>query len=202
MPYRNYTSKMYGLRYQFELRNYKNIPKIESRVCLSCQVPYMPFCDGKPDKSNDCAHFQVSFFPKGHFSTLSIYGNFIARQNDNVTLKITRQNAAYNFGSSDGAKPCYDVPMLVEATLQLYCKKKELRYVGLTLTKTHLFTNKTQDLFVENVLDLGRLRSEDSPFVVEGCLSGAVFIKVQQVGDHLIRSDTGELLPFAQGDLS
>ncbi|XP_005109673.1 BTB/POZ domain-containing protein 17 [Aplysia californica] len=185
VPYRNYTSKMYGLRFQFELRNYANIPKIESRVCLSCQVPYMPFCEGKTDKNNGLAQFQANFYPKGYFSTISLYGNFMARQNDNVTLKISRQNAPYTFGGLSDASRQYP-PMLVEATLQLYGKKKELRFVGLTLTKTHVFTSKTPDLVVENVLDLSRLKAEESPFVVEGSLSGAVFVKVQQVGDHLL----------------
>lgn len=76
-------------------------------------------------------------------------------------------------------------PMLVEATLQLYSKKKELKFVGLTMSQSHIFSNKNPDLVVENVLDLSRLKSKDSPFIVEGSLTGAVFIKVQQVGDHL-----------------
>lgn len=42
VPYRNFTSQMYGMRFQFELKSYANLPKIESRICLSCLVPYLP----------------------------------------------------------------------------------------------------------------------------------------------------------------
>lgn len=85
--------------------------------------------------------------------------------------------------------------MLVEATLQLYSKKNDLRYVGLTVSQSHIFTQKSPDLVVENVLDLARLKSEDSPFIVEGCLSGAVFIKVQQVGEHLLEGECSKDIP-------
>ncbi|XP_059152446.1 BTB/POZ domain-containing protein 17-like [Physella acuta] len=187
VPYRNYTSPMYGMRFLFELKSYANIPKIESRVCLSCQVPYLPCLEPENKKVTHNAQFQVNFYPKGHFSTISLYGNFMGRQNDNVTLKISRQNLPSTFGSATESKPY--PPMLVEATLQLYSKKKELRFVGLTVSQNHVFTHKTPELVVENVLDLARLKSEDSPFIVEGSLSGAVFIKVQQVGDHLLQED-------------
>lgn len=194
VPYRNYTSPMYGMRFPFELKNYANIPKIESRVCLTCQVQYLPCLEPEARKISHIAQFQVNFYPKGHFSTISLYGNFMGRQNDNVTLKITRQNVPIAFGVAASENKPYP-PMLVEATLQIFSKKKELRFVGLTLTQTHIFTSKNVDLVVENVLDLARLKSEDSPFIVEGSLTGAVFIKVQQVGEHLLEEysrDIGE----------
>ena len=132
----------------------------------------------------------MNFYPKGHFSTISLYGNFMGRQNDNTTLKITRHSTAlsagYHFGSGPREASKEYPPMYVEATLQLYSKKKDMRFVGLTVTKTHVFTSKTPELVVDNVVDLARLKSQDSPFIVEGCLMGAVFIKIQQVGDHLI----------------
>ncbi|KAK6987308.1 BTB/POZ domain-containing protein 17 [Biomphalaria glabrata] len=187
VPFRNYTSPMYAMRFPFELKNYANIPKIESRVCLSCQVPYLPSLEMETKKASRYAQFQVNFYPKGHFSTISLYGNFMGRQNDNVTLKISRQHVPVTVSPPHESKPY--PPMLVEATLQLYSKKKELRFVGLTLTQTHIFTSKTPELVVDNVLDLARLKAEDSPFIVEGSLSGACFIKIQQVGDHLLEED-------------
>lgn len=120
----------------------------------------------------------------------------MARQNDNVTLKITRQSISFGSsyglgggGHNDSSGSKNWPPMYVEATLQLYSKKKEMRFVGITVTKNHIFTMKTPELLVENVLDLWRLSSQDSPFIVEGSLMGAVYIKVQQVGDHLLKED-------------
>lgn len=184
VPFRNYTAPVYGLRFPFELKSYASIPKIESRICLPCQVPYLPCVESDANKTSHMVQFQVNFYPKGHFSTISLYGNFMGRQNDNVTLKIVRLYHHINTVNSIKYYP----PMLVEVTLQLYSKKKALRYVGLTVTKQHLFTSRCQDLLVENVLDLAKLTAEDSPFIVEGSLSGAVFIKVQAVGDHLLES--------------
>ncbi|GFN99273.1 BTB/POZ domain-containing protein 17 [Plakobranchus ocellatus] len=186
VPFRNYTAPIYGLRFPFELKSYASIPKIESRICLPCQVPYLPCLEPGTSKTSHLAQFQVNFYPKGHFSTISLYGNFMGRQNDNVTLKIVRHSAGPVDTTSPGGLIKPYPPMLVEATLQLYSKKKALRYVGLTVTKRHLFMARSQDLLVENVLDLTRLTAEDSPFIVEGSLSGAVFIKVQAVGEHLL----------------
>ncbi|BFZ09884.1 hypothetical protein BsWGS_12922 [Bradybaena similaris] len=196
VPYRNFTSQMYGMRFQFELKSYANLPKIESRICLSCLVPYLPCLEIETEtkKKAHYAQFQVNFYPKGHFSTISLYGNFMGRQNDNVTLKIIRQNISHSLNTTSEANKQYP-PMLVEATLQLYSKKKDLRYVGLTVSQSHIFTQKSPDLVVENVLDLARLKSEDSPFIVEGCLSGAVFIKVQQVGEHLLEGECSKDIP-------
>ncbi|CAG5118362.1 unnamed protein product [Candidula unifasciata] len=178
VPYRNFTSEMYGMRFQFELKSYANIPKIESRICLSCLVPYLPCLEIETghQKCKSCHYFLSCKTTNVHFSTISLYGNFMGRQNDNANKQYP--------------------PMLVEATLQLYSKKKDLRYVGLTVSKTQIFTQKSPDLVVENVLDLDRLKSEDSPFIVEGCLSGAVFIKVQQVGDHLLEGECSKDVAF------
>ena len=87
------------------------------------------------------AQFQVNFYPKGYFSTISLYGNFMARQNDNVTLKILRQHCSPNFGGSpnnEGNK----VPMLVEATLQvdtqIFMKSVPLNYFWILFSLPYL----------------------------------------------------------------
>ena len=167
--FRNYSSELYGLCNDMSLLNYPSIGKIESKISKTISVPLMFVSQGHPKKQN-LVNFEVSFWPKGYYTTFTLYGNHMGRQSDCTTLTIRRVSPS---------KPL--PPMEATITLIIYGMKNGIKYVAFTYTKSHTFAQESNVLNEENVIQLKNLTSENSPYLINGNLDTKIFIKIQKV---------------------
>ncbi|KAK7108010.1 BTB/POZ domain-containing protein 17-like isoform X2 [Littorina saxatilis] len=176
--YRSYTSDDYLLSHKFSLPGYVNINKIDTRISLDCQAR-RKFVSSSRVKVDDQTLFSVYFFPRGYFTTLTIYGSYMGRQTNDVTLKVIRR------------RPDLE-PMKVDVTLMLTGKKNDMKYAAFTHTWTTIFTKDNHTLSVDKFLLVDKLMEENSPYLVDGALQGTIFLKIQDVGSHLVEAKDKE----------
>ena len=167
--FRNYSSELYGLCNDMSLLNYLSIGKIESKISKTISVPLQFVSQGNSKKQN-LVNFEVSFWPKGYFTTFTLYGNHMGRQSDCTTLAIRRVSPS---------KPL--PPMEATITLIIYGMKNGIKYVAFTYTKSHTFTQESNVLNEDNIIPLKSLTLENSPFLINGNLDTKIFIKIQKV---------------------
>lgn len=173
--FRNYYSEEYCLNHQFCLKSYAEINKIDSRITLDCSTR-QTFVSAARAKADDMTLFSVYFFPRGYFTTLSIYGSYMGRQNNDVTLKVIRRRPDL-------------LPMKVDVTLMLHGRQNGMKYVAFAHSCSMVFSKENHTLSVEKFLDIEDLLKENSPYLVEGNMQGAVFLKIQDVGEHLLQAE-------------
>ncbi|XP_076445744.1 BTB/POZ domain-containing protein 17-like [Babylonia areolata] len=171
-PYRNYTSEVYCVSHKFSLPGYATINKIDSRISLDCKARHR-FVSSSRERQEDMTLFSVYFFPRGYFTTLTIYGSYMGRQTGDVTLKVIRRRPDLP-------------PMKVEVTLMLLGKQNQLKYAALTHSWCMTFSKESHTLSVEKFVAVEKLMEENSPYLVDGTLEGTIFLKVQDVGNHLL----------------
>lgn len=168
--FRNYSSELYGLCSDMSLLNYPSIGKIESKISKTISVPLQFVSQGHPKKQKNAVNFEVQFWPKGYYTTFTLYGNHMGRQTDCTTLMIRRVN------------PSKPLPaMETTITLIIYGMKNGIKYVAFTYTKSHTFTQESNLLNEENVILLKNLTSDNSPYLINGNLDTKIFIKIQNV---------------------
>ena len=172
--YRNYKSEEYCLSHAFSLPGYANVNKIDTRVTLEVKARHKLVSSSRA-RQEDQTLFSVYFFPRGYFTTLTIYGSYMGRQTHDVTLKVIRR------------RPDLE-PMAVDVTLVLRGKQNDLKYAAFTHSWSTLFTKDNHTLSVDKFLAADKLMEEDSPYLVDGALEGTVFLKIQDVGSHLLEA--------------
>ncbi|KAL8593749.1 hypothetical protein ACOMHN_032355 [Nucella lapillus] len=171
-PYRNYTSDMYCVGHKFRLPGYATINKIESRISLDCKVRHR-FVSSSRERQEDMTLFSVYLFPRGYFTTLTIYGSYMGRQTNDATLKVIRRRPDL-------------LPMKVEVTLTLLGKRNDLQYAAFTHSWPMTFSKENHTLSMEKFVEVEKLMEKDSPYLVDGTLEGTIFLKIQDVGSHLL----------------
>ncbi|XP_067676062.1 BTB/POZ domain-containing protein 17-like isoform X1 [Haliotis asinina] len=173
--FRNYYSKEYHLCFPFLLENYQGINKINSRITVEChaRTHYMP----SNQSQDSCTEFTAYFFPRGFYNTITLYGTYMNRQSDATTFKLCRK-----FSDQTALK--------ADVTLVLYGRKNSVRYIAYTFNMSHLFGKESSTLAIENIIDLDKLLQEDSPYLIDGNLDGKLFVKIQDMGPHLLDGDT------------
>ncbi|KAK7503187.1 hypothetical protein BaRGS_00005452 [Batillaria attramentaria] len=176
--YRNYYCEEYCLSHAFSLNGYADISKIESRITLDCSTRQR-FVAPSRAKSEDLTLFSVYFFPRGYFTTLTIYGSYMGRQNNDVTLKVIRRRPDL-------------LPMKVDVTLVLFGRQNGVKYAAFTHSCSMVFTKDNHTLSVEKFLDINSLMKENSPYLVDGNMEGTIFLKIQDVGNHLVKLEQGQ----------
>ena len=172
--YRNYKSEEYCLSHQFSLPGYATVNKIDTRITLDCKARHKFVLPGRT-REEDQTLFSVYFFPRGYFTTLTIYGSYMGRQNNDITLKLIRR------------RPDLE-PMKVDVTLVLMGKQNDLKYAAFTHSWSMVFTKDNHTLSVDKFLLMDKLMEENSPYLVEGTLEGTIFLKIQDVGSHLLET--------------
>lgn len=168
--FRNYSSELYGLCNDMSLLNYPSIGKIESKISKTISVPLQFVSQGHPKQQKNVVNFEVSFWPKGYYTTFTLYGNHMGRQSDSTTLIVRRVNPS---------KPL--PPMETTITMIIYGMKNGVKYVAFTYTKSHTFTQESNVLNEENVIKLKNLTGDNSPYLINGNLDTKIFIKIQNV---------------------
>ena len=181
-PYRNYQSDEYCLGHQFSLLGFVSINKIDSRISLDCKARHR-YVSPSRERLEDTTLFSVYFFPRGYFTTLTIYGSYMGRQTSDVTLKVIRRRPDLQ-------------AMKVDITLVLMGKQNEVKYAAFTHTWSMIFSKDCHTMSVDKFLDLDKLMEEKSPYLVEGALEGTVFLKIQDVGPHLLQDDKDKKWTF------
>lgn len=176
-PYRNYYSEEYCLSHRFNLKSYAEVNKIESRITLDCSTRRRFVCPSRA-RSDDLTLFSVYFFPRGYFTTLTIYGSYMGRQTSDVTLKVIRRRPDLQ-------------PMKVDITIVLFGKQNGVKYAAFTHSCSMVFTKDNHTLSVEKFVDINDLMKENSPYLVEGNMEGTIFLKIQDVGEHLLKAEQG-----------
>ncbi|ESO89187.1 hypothetical protein LOTGIDRAFT_229085 [Lottia gigantea] len=171
-PYRNYCSDIYKICHPFSLHEYKDCQRIDSKITIRCQIPPRFISPNHPNCDKDSAMFHVYFYPKGFFSIITLYGSYVGRRNDGTTLKVVNRMP-------------YEVPIKIHITLVLYSLLNSVKYVSFTHNSHHLLTkqNNFEDT-VDNVIDIKKL-ADDSQYLINGALEGKIFIKVEDMGEHL-----------------
>lgn len=172
--YRNYKSEEYCLSHQFSLPGYASVNKIDTRITLDCKARHKFVLPGRT-REEDQTLFSIYFFPRGYFTTLTIYGSYMGRQNNDITLKLIRR------------RPDLE-PMKVDVTLVLMGKQNDLKYVAFTHSWSMVFTKDNHTLSVDKFLLMDKLMEEKSPYLVEGTLEGTIFLKIQDMGSHLLET--------------
>ncbi|XP_041352509.1 BTB/POZ domain-containing protein 17-like isoform X2 [Gigantopelta aegis] len=178
--YRNYYSADYGLCYSFKLDKYNSVNKIESRISIDCDIPvqFMPTSHKKT--SQQIIPLQFVFYPKGYFTTITLYGTYLGRQSDSTSLRLLKR--------LQPDRP----PIKVQLTLVLFGMKNKVKYVASTYNQETVICKDNLELFVENVIDISKLTQDDCPYLIHGNLEGKVFIKVQDCGFHLLEEKASQ----------
>lgn len=170
--FRNYYSEEYCVGHHFTLLDYSNVSKSNSRIALDCSVRQR-FVTPSRAKSEDLTNFSVYFYPHGYFTPLTLYGSYVGVQSCDVRLKVTRSRTDLQ-------------PMKVDVTLVLFGKQNSLKYAAFTHNCTLIFSKGNHTHNMNMTLDLEDLKKENSPYLVDRNLEGTIFLKIQDVGEHLI----------------
>lgn len=172
-PYRNYRSEPYVVAHRFNLSDFVKVQKVDTRISLEVQAMHK-FIVPDRMRPEDLTHFSAYFYPKGYFTTITLYGSYMSRQNSDLTLKVIRRRPDL-------------VPMKVEVTLLLKGKKHNLNYAAFSQSWTFVFTKENNTLSVDKFLSADCLADQGSPYLVDGSLQGTLFLKIQDVGAHLVK---------------
>ncbi|KAK6187647.1 hypothetical protein SNE40_005626 [Patella caerulea] len=173
-PYRNYYGDEYKICYPFKLKDYRSTPRIDSKISVKCQVPLRFVSPSHHMSDNQSIPFQVYFYPQGFFSVITLYGSYIGRRTDKTSLRVLHRSPI-------------EVPTKVHVTLVLYSLKNSFKYISFTHTSEHLLTKDHNfESKIENVIDVDHF-GENSPYLIDGDLEGKIFIKIEDVGDHLVK---------------
>ena len=173
--FRNYTADVYAIFNDMSLLNYSSVGKIDSKVAKRFTVPLEFISHIKLHKQTNTVDFDVHFWPKGHYTTFTLYGNHMGRQTDNTTLTIRRV-------TKSSTKPLS--PMEATFTFIIYGVKNGVRYVAFTYSGTHVFTQLKNAFTKENIIPLQTLNAQDSPYLVNGNLDAKIFIKAKVVEEE------------------
>ncbi|XP_069131201.1 BTB/POZ domain-containing protein 17-like [Argopecten irradians] len=168
-PYRNYYHELYGLCEHMKLRSYIDTPKTESQLFVNMSVPIhlKPFPVEGVDGSS--MSFEVAFYPQGFYQAHPLYGMYMSRQNDNTVLNITRSSVSSQHIVN------------VEVTLVIYAYRDNMKYVASSCRISHKFSNKSRHCKVENVINVEKLRSKKSTFLVGKNFEAKIFLKIQKI---------------------
>lgn len=167
-PYRNFSSEDYGLCHDLSLLCYQSVSKIESKVCRRCTVPSQFLPPTGTKHLGKSVAFDVEFWPRGYFTTYTLYGSYIGTQSECTTLRVRRVTASLP-------------SMIVNLTLIIYGMKKGLKYVAFTYSGNHTFTSESSKFEVANVISEPKLMADNSPFLINGNLDAKLFLKIQEI---------------------
>ncbi|KAK3576493.1 hypothetical protein CHS0354_034168 [Potamilus streckersoni] len=170
-PFRNYTAEEYGIYHDFSLLNYTSVSKIESKIFHKFSVPLRFISQAAQKNPSQMVSFEVTFYPKGYYTTFNLYGHHIGRQTDNVGLHIRRTSTEKLV-----------LPVMGIITFIIYGMNNGVRYVAFTHTMKHIFTQDDNAPMEEkDIFPLKNLTQDNSPYLINGNLDAKVFIKVQNV---------------------
>ena len=166
--FRNYSADLYGLCHDMSMLNYDQVDKIASRIYKTISVPLLFISKNYPRRERKMVEFEVNFWPKGFYTTYTLYGSHMGKQSDCTTLTVRRT------GSTD------KIDAVI--TVIIYGMKNGVKYVAYTYTKSHTFSSSESNVFnEENVFNLENLSVRNSSYLINGNLDMKLFIKCHHV---------------------
>lgn len=166
--YRNYLSSDYCVCHSLDVPSYLTVGKVESKMNINCAVPLRYIAQTQQKESNNCSVYQIEFYPKGYFSKYSIYGSYLGRQTDSLTLRIARQR--HNLPATE-----------LLYTFIVYGKKNGIKYVALSHSGSHVFSKDCCECSINDMIDMAKLSDEESPYLVNGVFQSRLFLKLSNV---------------------
>ncbi|KAK2146021.1 hypothetical protein LSH36_639g01044 [Paralvinella palmiformis] len=157
--YRNYTDDNYSIHVDVIRKAFKSCPRVSSKVEKPLSLP-VNICNIAQDK---LCKMKVTFYPQGYYTTSLWNGQLNLAKSTDFTKMIIAHRGGIELHEA-------------EITILVYAWQKGVKYAHTAITKHHVFeTYETYE--IENILDLEKLKMDQSPFIMDGALYLKVFVR-------------------------
>ncbi|KAK2184582.1 hypothetical protein NP493_260g04000 [Ridgeia piscesae] len=157
--YRNYTDENYSIFVDIVRKGFKSCPRVSSKVERPLNLPAHI---GNPAQDRQCK-MKVVFYPHGYYMTSFWQGQLnISKATDDTKLIVSHR------GGMEVRE--------VEISVVVYAIHNQVKHAKYVVTEPHIF--ETHGTFeMENIIRLGELRADDSPYLIDDSLHLRVFIR-------------------------
>lgn len=157
--HRNYTDDNYSINVDVIRTVYKTCPRVSSKVEKPLNLP-LSVCNTMSERQ---CKMKVTYYPQGYYTTSLWNGQLnLAKATDHTKMVIAHR----------GGIELHEA----EITVLVYAQQDGIRYADFAITEQHIFeTYGTYE--IENTVDIEKLKSEDSPYIVDGSLMLKVFVR-------------------------
>ena len=165
--YRNYTDEAYSIHVDILRKSYRNCPQVSSKVEKALSLP-TNICNTSQEMQ---CKMKVTFYPHGYYTTALWNGQVnLAKATEQTKLVIVHRG---------GSTVCEG-----DVSIIIYGQNKGIKYVIEVMTHRVTF-----DMYgsyeIENVVDIEKLKAEDSPFIIDGGIHIKIFVRAKSFR-HLI----------------